>query len=867
MATSAQHALILGNGDVNALLHASGDQLVLRLTKNDVWDARLDTSNDPPIPTVARIKEMTASGAIAGGGRAWILPKGSTWRGPDGYHKYPYPSPRPCAVLRIGGAGKGQAEVWRCIRSQGRHNSWRRGGGATVMRIEGKAQASNGYACNLAPVSTDEYGALRVKLSGSTNAKYFVDVKDDKGLVILSSKWIDSPEKPTERTFALPPGKRAAVLILYTWTVDGKPAENRFESVAFAGKGRTRPVALTAAAVGVSASVRLDLRRAVARVTPTRGGPPRADVRALAGRNVFLISTSAAARLEPFRHATIPTAERSTRDGVSYLAQTLPGDGDWPGMRFAVALAGTGEHKAVAIVTSFEAKDPVAAAGALLRRTLSQRAETLITDHEVSWRTFWSAGGVDLPQPDLRDAWYRNLYFLRCVSKPGVECVGLFAGLVSDGTPAWHGNHTLNYNAQQTFWTSYVANHVELAEPYERLITRYLPRARWLCKRIYDCQGAYIPHVMLSHEPPDPATCRTKNHRQYIHHVWGFTIGVSGFAVQNLWWRYKYAPDREYLRAVAYPAVRDVAVFYANFVDQCDTGAGGKAVLAPSVSPEHWGWHAKLARNRNGAFDIAYARFTLTAAVEGARTLGCDAKLVARFRGALARLPAYPTTGGDKPVVVDVQDAPPITYNITVPATPVFPADVVTWWSPEKQKRLFARTIGSLRWNGNNSSIMMSVARARLSMPGTAEWVRKTLAARYRPNGTFGLNRVGSGINTYGHYTEQFAATMVVSELLIQSVGDIVRLFPAWPKGADAKFASLRTQGGFVVTASRKAGKTAPVTIVSTVGGTLRLLSPWPTIAVRRGPGRIETLKADARGVVEIDTRPAESLVFQPAPS
>ena len=46
--------------------------------------------------------------------------------------------------------------------------------------------------------------------------------------------------------------------------------------------------------------------------------------------------------------------------------------------------------------------------------------------------------------------WYRNLYFLRCVSKPGVEAVGLYAGLTNDNPP-WHGGHTLNYNSEQTF--------------------------------------------------------------------------------------------------------------------------------------------------------------------------------------------------------------------------------------------------------------------------------------------------------------------------------------------------------------------------------------------------------------------------------
>ncbi len=72
-----------------------------------------------------------------------------------------------------------------------------------------------------------------------------------------------------------------------------------------------------------------------------------------------------------------------------------------------------------------------------------------------------------------------------------------------------------------------------------------------------------------------------------------------------------------------------------------------------------------------------------------------------------------------------------------------------------------------MRWNGNNSMVMLAVARARLDMPGTLAWMRAEVEARLRSNGTLTLNRRGANFNNYGHYTEQFAATMVLSELLL----------------------------------------------------------------------------------------------------
>ena len=860
MATSAQHAMILGNGDINGLLYADGARLVLRLTKNDVWDARLDSKLDPPLPTMKRIKEMTASGRIDGGGRAWVLPEGSTWRGPDSYHAHPYPCPRACAVVRIdtGSVKPG----WRCIRQQGGRNAFERRGAEAVMSIEGRADASNGYCFSPLALTTERYPRLRVKISGTPNAKFFIDVIGPDSQPIFSSKWIVTPTASEERTFELPAGNKVGSLILYTWTTDGKRAENRFREVTFEGPKGKIPVDLTVTPPE-TCRARLDIRRAVANVLGMKAGLPKAQIRALAGRNAFLIHTADNVTLEGVKSDGIPEFSTGRRDGAHWVTQDIPGDGDWPGMRFAVALSADGKtgRKAVAIVTSREAKDPISAAVALARETLKGDPIGVIASHEARWQRFWSASGVDPGKGLLRDTWYRNLYFLRCVTKPGVICPGLFAGLIHD-KPAWHGDYHTNYNIQQTLWAAYVTNHPELAEPYDRLVREYLPRARWLAGKVFDCGGAYYPHVLFAYEPPDPTRCKGPTGRQYIHHVWGFTLGVNGFTAQPLWWHYKYAPNRDLLEKVVYPVIRDVAIFQAEFADTCRRDRSGKVVLGPSVSPEHWGWTKGFDRNINGTFDIAMFRYMFQAAIEGAATLGRDKELVARWNQALAALPDYPATKGPDPIVVDMQGAPPITYNITVPAVPVFPADVVTWWSPEKQKALFARTIDSLRWNGNNSSIMLSVARARLSMPGAAEWTRKTLAARYRPNGTFGLNVVGSNINTYGHYTEQFASTMAVSELLIQSVGDIIRVFPAWPKDTPARFVDLRTQGGFLVSAAQVDGAVRALRIISTVGGTLRLLSPWPTIAVSRNGARSVPLKRDARGIVELDTRPGLQLVF-----
>lgn len=852
-----EHALIIGNGDINALVYSKGGQIWMTLTKNDVWDARHLTEQNPPIPTLDLIKKRVRPSGP--GGSHAFLPDGAEWGGVNG--SGPYPCPVMCGKLAL--ETYPVQPLWEQIRAQGDLNEWQFSNGKAVMRIEGFAEASNGYRFGPMEEATNEYSRLRIKLSGSANARYFISVLNAKGRDIYASGWTDTPAEPQEKMIQLPPDQTVGELLIYTWTTDGKLAENRFDEIVLEGPKGVLPIGVTKEAFDAppTTSGRLDLRRAVVEIEEKTRVTPGLQIRALADRNVFLIHSGIGARLISPKLGEVPESVYGETDGVKWLSQELPGDVDWPGMQFTVAAATEGDLTAVAIVTSLEADDPQTAAINLARSTVASSTEELVRQHEAHWENFWTRSGIKIADAMFSDIWYRNIYFQGCVTKPGGISPGLFASLTTN-RPAWHGDRHTNYNIQQAYWSTYVTNHPDLAEPYDRFIDEYLPRARWLCRQIFDSEGAYFPHMMFEYEPTHPDKAKSPGGRQFIDHTWGFTMGVPAFAVQPVWWHYKYEPSRELLEKIAYPAVRDVALFQVNFMDQCE--GDEQVVLAPSVSPEHWGWTEDFRLNRNSTFDIAMFRYIFEAAIEGATTLQRDEHLVARWERALRRLPPYPTTSTAPSIVVDVQDAWPIEYNIAVPAVPVFPGNVVTWFSPEEEKELFVRTIESVRWNGNNSTIMLAVARARLSMPDSFDWLHAELSARLRSNGTLTLNRVGNDVNSHGHFTEQFAASMAISELLMQSVGDIIRVFPAWPKDKDASFSSLRAQGGFLVSAEHSDGQIRHVEIVSTVGGLLRLHSPRPGMTLLRNGKRPSPAPIpDERGVIEIDTRPGDVVTFE----
>jgi hypothetical protein len=267
------------------------------------------------------------------------------------------------------------------------------------------------------------------------------------------------------------------------------------------------------------------------------------------------------------------------------------------------------------------------------------------------------------------------------------------------------------------------------------------------------------------------------------------------------------------------------------------------------VDPEHtaFGWD-------NSPYDLAWTQHTLKAAIQGANDLVVDSGLVRHWSNSLGKLPYYPVSKG----IIKVGDRES-GYNIITPVVPLFPAEQVSWFSQKSEKDLLKNTIRWIdsRYNRNNSVVMINVARARLSMTDdaikdTKNWFKE----KEQPNGLFYWK-------AHGYYmTEQTAVSGLITEFLIQSVDDIIRIFPAWPDHKSAEFSMLRARGGFLVSAAKKGGRIDSFTVESTAGGELKLVSPWDSIGVRKPDGRVMTLEPDSLGVVRLNTTAGEKLVF-----
>ena len=595
----------------------------------------------------------------------------------------------------------------------------------------------------------------------------------------------------------------------------------------------------------------LDLERAVVEVGEESA--PETSLRVLKDRNVLLVKGPHPVRLEEIVAETLPPAELGQTDGVEWLRMKMPGDIDYKGMEYVVAVATRGDLKAVSLVTSWDLPDAdlLKAAIVLASETVAQEEATLVARHEQGWQDFWSRSGVQLDDPELQRWWYRMVYFAGTLSRPGAAPVGFAPPLPNDTTP-WHSDYHHNYNAWQFFWPLPGVNHPGLVDPWIAYNKRMIPRYKNLAMVTYGIDGVHVPISSFLHET-DPAESKSVNRRQLSMLPWGLTIGLQSMTLQSMWQKYLYDQDAAYMEAKIYPYLREVARFYVNFIKLCELDEDGTIRLGPSYSPEHG-----PAGIFNCPFDIAYVKYAFDAMIEAGTLLDRDPELVASSQKFKSMLPGYPTapTETGEHIVVDWLgcdvDRVPI-HNITVPASPVFPADQITWFDDEATKALYRRTIESLVFRDANSHVMLNIARARLSMPNAIEKFKSWIGTRERANGLFEWS--GGGHTVY--WTEMVGIAGFVNELLLQSVKNKIRLFPCWPKDQDAEFTRLRAQGGFIVSAQFKDGRVTSARIESVADKQLQLLSPWDTIYVDG-----EQAAIDETGLVSIATKAGQTFSF-----
>lgn len=738
--------ILLGNGDLSVSIYQKAGQLVWRFGKGDVWDRRIDFSDDPRPAHIDEVAHgirdegwkcgpyggpVEATRGTSNPRRMQEICQGC----PPSYHTRPYPCPKPVGELamRLPNDGIGLSIRYELIIEQALAKitcRWQCG-----LRIE--------IQCFIAPATN--VLAIRWTLShdtliGERGQQECFRHSDSSWFHLY--RWAD----PTIAAFA----ERYDLEL-------GRLEFGKFDA---------------------------------SKSTPL----PRPNVRRVDG----LYAIEQAFPADP----TFP-------NGFKYLlAARVDGIDDSRIREVPQPISGTAhvEYRPdphpftgevfVAVATTRDDVEPER----IIRQLPTWSYDELAKANREAADEFWSRSAIAIDDPLLEKLWYANVHARRCTFRAGTVSPGLFLPSTVEDYSFWHGDYHTNYNIQSPFIGDYASNHLDIGDNLFDVMEYFLFIGRKIARDYYGCRGAFI---QLSGYPvwaaDDPLGAAPMGRMAYM----------TGWTTTHYWQRYRMTMDIDWLRCVGYPAIRDLALFYTDFLKPDEKGVYH---AFPSNQGED-GFTGDATPYTDRAQIMRHARYCLLRTIDAAKVLGADTDLQSQWRSIVDHL-------GPEDSDIDRQrriDAWP-NSELLPPEFMNFDGRMPFAVEPGDASFLHDRTTETWLWYCGKLPYIWSQHVRGGCFVGDRDFdtVREHLMRWTMPNG---LVRAMTARN-YGSigWTESMSIFAPIQEMMLQSWSGTLHIFPAWPMKIDAAFSRLRAEGAFLVSSEWKGGRIGQTRIMSLAG-------------------------------------------------
>lgn len=492
----------------------------------------------------------------------------------------------------------------------------------------------------------------------------------------------------------------------------------------------------------------------------------------------------------------------------------------------------------------------------LVESYLEEGVQQNYSEHLDWWNAFWAKSSVNLPDTILQKQYYNELYKFGSVAREDSYPIALQAVWTADNgkLPPWKGDYHHDLNTQLSYWPAYAGNYLQEGFGYLNTLWEQRDTHKKYTKAYFGTSGLNVPGVTtLTGEPMGG----------WIQY--SFSPTVSSWLAQHFYLHWKYSADEKFLRERAYPYFKEVAIH----LEELTRVESGQRTLPLSSSPEIFdnsrqAWLPSLSN-----YDLSLIKFTFQSAAELAEVLKLTDE-AAKWKSILAEFPDY-----------DLDEQGGFSFSKGIPyesshrhfshLMAIHPLGLVDWSNGEKDQKIISATLQRLKevgpsaWTGYSYSWLANLQARAMDGEGATQSLRDFATAFCLKN-TFHVNgdqsKSGKSSFTYRPFTLEgnFAFASGVQEMLIQSHTGTVRIFPAIPQSwGEVSFDQLRTVGAFLVSATRKKGKTIQVKIQSEKGGEIRLQNPFKKDQIKVG-NEVITVK---NGLIKLEMKAGEVVLLE----
>lgn len=479
--------------------------------------------------------------------------------------------------------------------------------------------------------------------------------------------------------------------------------------------------------------------------------------------------------------------------------------------------------------------------------------ENIRAEHCSWWQNYWERSFVSIPDSVIEKHYYISLYGMGACSREADFPPSIFGNWITQEVPWWNGDYHLNYNHMAPYYALFSANRLEQAEPFTNSILAQMERGKYYSEKVCGIEGGIMFPVgagPLGIEttrciPFKAPTWIPKENIEYEGLFWGQKSN-SAYTVTNMSMHFYHTWDKDYAEKT-YPFIKGVATFWEKYL----TWEDGRYVIYNDAI------HEGTVGTMNPILSLGLVHMVMQTAVDMSEFLGIDTDRRTLWNNIRDHLSDYPLQQRNGRTVFRYTERGTDWWDSnTLGIQHIYPAGQIGLDSHPELLQIARNTIDEMhRWKDYNGTSSFFPAAVRVGYPADTILAKlHQYAEQSYPNGFQRGNP---------HGIENFSTTPnTINEMLCMGHQNIVRLFPVWPRQADARFEKIRVEGAFLVSAEIKGGEVQPFNIWSEQGRLLTLLNPWKENKVKITSSEGKIMYLEGKRLV-IQTAPNVSYLFE----
>lgn len=493
-----------------------------------------------------------------------------------------------------------------------------------------------------------------------------------------------------------------------------------------------------------------------------------------------------------------PAPEISHSLGIHQCVQKLLADGAYSTAWREVSVVDEERVLFASCLMSWPNTDSIQDTVLELRRACETGFDSLRESNRAWWHDYYPASFISVPDAQFEGFYWIQMYKFGCASPKQTGIIDTHGPWLQ---PTNWPYITWNLNTQISYWALQPSNRVALANGLFSALDEHLPRLQ----RNAESPSPKKQVSFLGHSSQQdlraPLAADVRFERE-----WGNLLWIC----HNYWLQYRFTMDRALLQDRLFPLLRLAVNFYLPHLQE---GPDNRLHLPLTFSPE-------IGSTRDCCYDLALLRWACSALIAACEVSNRRDSLLPQWHQVGTRLVSYPVDEHGLRIGSDLAVSPHRHFSHLLM---IYPLYLMNWDDPSA-RQLIKQSVDhwyqGARAGKSDAGFTLAVGSSFYS---SMQDGNKALAClddllnsptgmgKLMPNTMYAES--GQNIET------PLAAAQAYHDMLLQSWGDRLRIFPAVPSSwKDLVFHNLRAQGSFLVSAKMEDGAVAWLRVKSLHG-------------------------------------------------